>query len=207
MQFIEFQNRLSEYYVFSLRDITKVFPGFRRIQLDRWEKKGYLKKIKRGFYCFSSHRIYEDFMFYTANRIYAPSYVSLEMALKYYGFIPEEIFQITSVGTKKMTRFQTGIGNFIYHHIKPSLYWGYRLVDFGRQNFLLADPEKAVLDYLYLHPYLKTEGDFTEMRINTDEFKEQINLEKFQRYLEAFRNKQLSKRAKIFLTTIQNDNT
>jgi predicted transcriptional regulator of viral defense system len=206
MQFIEFQNQLSEYYVFSLRDILKILPDFKRIQLDRWEKKGYLRKIKRGYYCFGSQGVNRDFLFYAANRIYAPSYVSLEMALKFYGLIPEEIFQITSVGTKKIASFDTGIGNFNYRHIKPSLYWGYRLADFDKQKILIAEPEKAILDYLYVHPNLKTSADFEGMRINADEFKTQINLEKFQKYLETIGSKQLFKRAKVFLITIQNDN-
>ena len=89
MQFIEFQNQLSTHPVFSLMDVFKLIPEFNRIQLDRWEKKSYLKKIKRGFYCFQTPDFNQNFLFYTANKIYAPSYVSLEMALKYYGFIPE----------------------------------------------------------------------------------------------------------------------
>ncbi len=207
MQFIDFQNQLSAYPVFSLKDILKVVPGFNRIQLDRWEKKGYLKKIKRGFYCFCGRGLSQDFPFYVANKIYAPSYVSLEMALKRYGFIPEEIFQVTSVSTKKATRFETSVGNFRYRHIKPSLYWGYRLVDFGKQKILLADPEKAVLDYLYVNSKLKTANDFEGMRINLEEFSSQVDLDKFQKYLEDFHNKQLSRRVKLFLTTIQNDHS
>lgn len=207
MQFIEFQNHLSDYYVFSLKDILKMLPDFKRIQLDRWEKKGYLKKIKRGYYCFGSQEVNRDFLFCTANKVYSPSYVSLEMALKFYGLIPEEIFQITSVGTKKIAGFETDIGSFSYRHIKPSLYWGYRLVDFGKRKILIAEPEKAVLDYLYVHPDLKTSADFEGMRINVDEFKSQVNLEKFRKYLEAFANKRLHKRAEIFLTTIQNDDS
>lgn len=207
MQFIEFQNQLSAYPVFSLKDILKVITDFNRIQLDRWEKKGYLKKIKRSFYCFANQDINQNFPFYAANKIYAPSYVSLEMALKFYGLIPEEIFQITSVSTKKTANFETTVGNFSYRHIKPGLYWGYRLIDFERQKILLAEPEKAVLDYLYINPRLKTVDDFLGMRINVDEFKLQINLGKFQKYLETFNNKQLSKRTKIFLTIIHNDNT
>ncbi len=202
MQFIDFQNKLSAYAVFSLKDVSKVIPVFNRIQLDRWENKGYLKKVKRGFYCFSSLNFTQDFLFYTANKIYAPSYVSLEMALKHYGFIPEEIFQITSVSTKKATSFETSVGNFSYRLIKTSLYWGYRLVDFGQQKLLIAEPEKAVLDYLYVNSKLKTADDFLGMRINVDEFRMSINLDKFQQYLKAFDNYQLSKRAKIFLTTI-----
>lgn len=207
MQFIEFQNQLSAYPIFSLKDILKVIPEFHRIQLDRWEKKDYICKIKRGFYSFNTKNLNENFLFYAANKIYAPSCVSLEMALKYYGFIPEEVFQITSVSTKKATSFETPLGNFSYKQIKPSLFWGYRFVEFGKQKILLAEPEKAVLDYLYVNSRLKTANDFEGMRINSYEFRSQINLERFQKYLETFQNKALLKRAKIFLTTIQNDTT
>lgn len=201
MQFIEFQNQFSIYPIFSLQDVRKLLCDFSYRQLDRWEKKGYLKKMKRGFYCFGTQGIDQNFLFYAANKIYAPSYVSLEMALKHYGLIPEEIFQITSVGTKKTTNFETSVGNFSYSQIKPSLYFGYRLIDFGQQKILIAEPEKAILDYLYIHPKLKTVDDFLGMRINVDEFRTHINLDKFQQYLKIFNNKQLSKRANAFLTT------
>ena len=149
MTFIEFQQRLSLYPIFSLQDVIKICGDFSYRQLDRWEKKGYLKKLKRGFYSFSTRDIEEWFLYYAANRIYAPSYVSLEMALRNYNFIPEEVFQVTSIGTKKTAHFETCIGNFRYHHIKPSLYWGYRLIEFKKLTILLAEPEKAVLDYFY----------------------------------------------------------
>lgn len=207
MLFIEFQNKLERYPIFSLRDVKKIFNDFSYRQLDRWEKKGYLKKVKRGFYFFTSRETDRNFLFYTANKIYEPSYVSLEMGLRYYDFIPEEIFQITSVSTKKTANFQTPMGNFNYRHIKPSLFWGYRLIQFGRQKILLAEPEKVILDYLYINPHLKTRDDFLGMRINTDEFKSNVNFERFQKYLENFQSKQLSRRAKVFLTAIQNDNT
>lgn len=202
MQLVEFQNKLKNYPIFSLQDLRKIVSDFSYRQLDRWGKKGYLKKIKRGFYCFAKEEVNRNFLFYTANRIYSPSYVSLEMALKFYGLIPEEIFQITSVSTKKPTSFQTPIGNFSYQHVKPCLFWGYRFVDFGKQKILLADPEKALLDYLYLHSNLKTANDFLGMRINVQELKKQINIEKFCKYLETFGSKSLTKRTEIFLTII-----
>lgn len=206
MQFVEFQKRLSAHAIFSLRDALKAVPNFNRIQLDRWEKRGYTKKIKRGFYCFADQEVNQNLLFHTANKIYTPSYISLETAMKHYGLIPEEIFQITSVGTKKATVFETPIGNFSYRHIKPGLYWGYRLVDFGRQKLLLAEPEKAILDYLYVNPRLKTANDFEGMRMNVDEFKEQVSLEKFQKYVKVFNNKRLAKRVSVFLTAIRHDN-
>lgn len=202
MQFIDFHRQLSAYPIFSLRDVLKALPDFNRIQLDRWEKKGYLRKVKRGFYCFSTQDFNQDFLFYAANKIYAPSYVSLDLALKHYGFIPEEIFQVTSVSTKKATRFESSLGHFSYRHIQPALYWGYRLVDFGEQKILLAEPEKAILDYLYFHSKLKTRDDFLGLRFNGDEFRDRVNVERFEKYLANFGNKQLSKRVRLFLSTI-----
>jgi len=205
MNTIDFQNRLTEYQIFSLQDIRKGMPQFSYRQLDRWEKKNYLRKIKQGFYMLTGQKVNEQFLFLTANKIYSPSYISLEKALKHYGLIPEETFQITSVSSKKTASFDTKVGNFSYRHIKPSLFWGYRLLESGKQNVMMAEPEKAILDYLYLHPNLKRADDFSGMRINTDSFREQVDPKKFQTYLEAFESKALTKRAKIFLTTIQND--
>ncbi|MBI5185513.1 MAG: hypothetical protein HZA01_07280 [Nitrospinae bacterium] len=205
MQIIEFQRRLSNYPVFSLRDIKKIIPDFSYRQLDRWEKRGYLRKLKQEYYCLAERETTQSFLLYTANKIYSPSYISLEKALKFYGFIPEEIFQITSVSAKKTANFLTSVGDFSYRHIKPSLFFGYRLLDFGKQKILMAEPEKAVLDYLYLHPRLRTADDFLEMRMNRKEFSGQIDCEKFKNYLAAFQNKSLARRVEIFLSAIQND--
>jgi len=202
MQFIDFKNILSLYPVFSLQDIRKNIPQFNRVQLDRWERKGHLRKIKQGFYSFINQPPAELFLFFTANKIYSPSYISLEKALKFYGLIPEEIIQITSLSTKKTTHFATSIGDFSYRHIKPSLFWGYKMIKYDKHNVLMAEPEKAILDYLYLNPHLKIRDDFIEMRINTTSFKEYIDIDKFHTYLKAFKNKALSRRANIFLDTI-----
>lgn len=206
MHFIDFRNLLADYPVFSLQDIRKTVGNSSYRQLDRWEKKGYIKKIRRGFYCFEDQKLDQDFLFYTANKIYAPSYISLEMALSFYDFIPEGVFQVTSVSAKKTTSFYTPIGNFSYRRVTPRLFWGYDLMNFGRQKILLADPEKALLDYLYLNPQLKKASDFIEMRLNVDEFKAKINMKKFNRYIKVFKNRALARRAKIFLTAIQHDN-
>jgi len=204
MNIIEFQKRFAPYKVFSLRDICKVESDFSYRQLDRWEKKGYLRKVRRGFYVLDDQEMSEPFLFLVANKIYSPSYVSLEKALKHYGLIPEEVFQITSVSTKKTVNFETTIGNFAYRNVRPDLFWGYVLVEFDGQKVMLAEPEKAILDYLYLNPRLKTFEDFVEMRINFDSFCREVDVKKFELYLSYFGNKTLEKRAKIFLNTIQN---
>lgn len=205
MNTIDFQKKFQPYQVFSLQDVKKFFPNFSYRQIDRWKKKGYLIKIKQGFYTLADQDISQSFSFLVANRIYHPSYVSLEKALKYYGLIPEEVFQVTSVSTKKTAEFDTHVGNFGYRHISSKLFWGYKLVKTSDAKFLIAEPEKAILDYLYLNPRLKIVDDFEGMRINEDSFAEYIDIKKFQRYLEAFNNKALTGRANTFLNTVQND--
>lgn len=206
MQFIEFQKQFLPHLIFSLLDIQKVYPNFSYRQLDRWEKKGYLVKIKQGYYTLSGKDLNRNFLYYVANRIYSPSYISLEMALSFYNLIPEEVFQITSVSTKKTNNFNTPLGNFNYRHIKPSIHFGYKLLEYEKKhNVIIAEPEKALLDYLYLNTQLRLDDDFKEIRINRTEFVDQINLEKFNNYLDAFENKSLVKRTKIFLHVILND--
>ncbi len=205
MQVLEFKKRMSAFPVFSLQDLRKGIPEFSYRQLDRWEKKGYIRKIRRGFYCFADLELNEPLVFFAANKIYTPSYVSLEKALKYYGLIPEEVFQITSVGTKKTARFFSPIGNFSYRHIKTDLFWGYRLMEFNQYRYLLAEPEKALLDYLYLMPHIKTTDDVLEMRVNSDSFREKIDINKLELFYNAFDNKALVKRTILFLDTILYD--
>ena len=205
MNKIDFQKRLISYGVFSLENIYKSFPDFSYKQISRWQKDGFLIKIKQGFYTFTDQKIDDYFLFLIANKIYEPSYISLEKALKYYGLIPEEIFQITSVSTKKTNIFNNPIGSFSYRHIKESLFWGYHFISNSNQKVLIADAEKAILDYIYLHSELKTEDDFKELRINSNSFNENINLDKLNKYLSKFKNKKLNKRLEVFLKTIQND--
>ena len=205
MNKIDFQKRLIPYGVFSLENIYKSFPDFSYKQISRWQRDGFLIKIKQGFYTFADQKIDDYFLFLIANKIYEPSYISLEKALKYYGLIPEEIFQITSVSTKKTNIFNNSIGSFSYRHIKESLFWGYYFISNSNQKVLIADAEKAILDYIYLHSELKTEDDFKELRINSNSFNENINLDKLNKYLSKFKNKKLNKRLEVFLKTIQND--
>ena len=200
MNFLLFKNELKGRKIFSLNDIRKIDPEFNKVQLNRWSKKNYIKRIKQGFYMFEDQNINREFLFLTANKIYWPSYVSLERALRFYDLIPEEIFQITSVSTKKTINFDTQVGNFNYRHISTGLFWGYRL----KNNFLMAEPEKAILDYLYLSSHINRESDFLEMRINKDSFDQHIDMSKLQAYLGAFKNNLLSERIKILLKTIKN---
>ena len=86
-----------------------------------------------------------------ATKLYAPSYVSLEMALHHYGIIPEAVFTVTSVTTRKTKSFSTPLGTFSFQKIKKEAFGGFETVLREGVSFNLAVPEKAVVDFLYLN--------------------------------------------------------
>ena len=199
MKFIQFKQKLDNFISFDLPEIRKIEPGFDSRRLNEWQKKGYIKKIRRGHYIFSDKQIIEPVLFLIANKIYSPSYISLEMAFSYYNLIPESVYGITSITSQKTNSFKTPVGDFLYRHIKPDLIFGYNLVKFKNFAFKIADVEKTILDFLYLTPNLKTENDFFELRINATELKTILDEKRMMIYLKRFNCKALSKRINKFM--------
>jgi len=203
MQYNELREQLKGFLVFSLNDIRKIEPRFHRPRLSEWQGKGYIKKLRRGYYIFADAELNEKALFLIANRLYAPSYVSFEMAFSYYNLIPESVYGITSATTRKTNSFKTTAGEFFYRCVKPSLMFGYKLVNYQNQNFKIAEIEKALLDYFYINPHFASEADFFELRFNGKEFLAKADTAKFNNYLAAFDNNRLSSRVKKFLDFIR----
>lgn len=202
MRFIEFKNALRTFTLFSLNEIKKIDENFHRRRLNEWQDKGYIKKIIRGYYIFSDLQLNEKVLFEIANRIYSPSYVSLEMALSYYHIIPESVYGITSVSTRKSYSHSSSVGNFSYRTIKPGLFFGYRLVSYDGKCFKIASLEKAVLDFFYLNPNI---NDFESLRFNVEAFGEQLDKQTFYTYLERFSQKRLMKTITHFMEFMKID--
>ncbi len=205
MNIMEIKEKLRDFIAFSLNDIRKIDAGFDLRRLNEWQAKGYIKLIRRGHYSFSGLEMNESVLALVANKIYAPSYVSLEMALSHYNLIPEAVYGITSVTSRKTNRFKTGFGEFIYRHMKPQFMFGYKLVDYRHQNFKIAEPEKAILDYFYLNSNLNSAADFDGLRFNSEEFTQVAAKDKLQSYLAVFENKKLEQRFNRFLRYIRYD--
>lgn len=163
-----------------------------------WQKKGYIIKIRNGHYYFSDIEKSELFLLYSSNKIYAPSYVSLESALSYYSIIPEGVFTTMSISTLKTNNFITSLGKFEYKHVKSSLYFGYKLVTFQNKKIKIATIEKTILDYIYLHVTLNHVEDFIALRWNKEVLK-QIDFQLFESYQFIFNSNALNKRVKQFL--------
>ena len=63
MNFVSFKNSLRDFPVFSIADIRAAYSGFDRRRLSEWQKKGYIKKIIKGYYLFSDVDIDESTLF------------------------------------------------------------------------------------------------------------------------------------------------
>ena len=206
MTFLEFQKSFSQLPVIPVMEIEKTFPGFDRNALTRWQKKGYIQKIRSGFYRLTTQPLSgERDLFFAANRIYAPSYVSLHSALGWYGFIPEGVFMTTSVSTRKTQEFKTPIGYFSYRSIQRELFFGYRLISINGFPIKIADPAKTILDFLYLNPQYDSADDFDGLRLNFWELQEELDLKLFENYLRLFASKSLEARAKKFLKFLKDN--
>ena len=141
-------------------------------------RAGEIVRVKKGIYVFG-----EDYRRgpwsreILANLIYGPSYISLDYALSYYGFIPERVVVVTSVTLSRSRRFETPVGLFTYRSLsrrKYSIGIDQLTLD-SDQHFLIATPAKALADKIWtdqrftprrtadFHAYL-----YDDLRINSE---------------------------------------
>lgn len=203
MNFRTFEERLGRFTLFSLRDIRKTDPRFDRRRLTEWQQRGLILKISRGYYVFQKKPLNETALFSIAHALYRPSYVSLAMAFSYYGFIPEGTFMVTSVTTRKTALFRTPVGDFSYRSLRPDLFFGYTLLPKAEQSCTIAEPEKAILDMLYLSPTLRTDEDLEALRLHCERIRKRLNMATFHRYRKAFHSKALDARVSLFLSHLR----
>lgn len=197
MKYVDFQSFFKNYLLINVQEVKQVFPDFESRRFYEWQKKGYIKKLASQFYVFADKKISESENNFIANKLFEPSYVSLESALRYYNLIPEVVFLTTSITTRKTKAIKTAVGNFQYRSVKENLFFGYKIVNFNGVAYKIAEPEKALLDFLYLRSDLKTEDDFSELRISEDDYREIINQDKLKKYLEFFNSSTLNRKIKV----------
>lgn len=193
---------LKDSVVFNLAELRLIEPNFRRATIAEWKARGEIQMIAPGYYIFSDSKLDEPRLFEIANRIYEPSYISLETALSYYELIPETVFAITSVGTRKTRCINSPIGRFIFHSISPPRFFGYSVSNYEEgHKFLMVDMEKALLDTLYFHPHLIEEEDFRSLRLDPERVKK-LDLDKMENWAPLFHQKALMKRARALIDYI-----
>lgn len=161
--------------------IGSVYPSLtEKNKKVRWlEKHDEIIRLKRGLYVvnpeITDKPLSTELM---ANHIYAPSYVSMPSALRYYGLIPETVYETQSMTVKHARDFDTPFGRFSYTTIsREAFHIGVRSIQGDGFAFLIASPEKALCDlvantaHVNLR-YIKEARLYLEedIRIDMDEF-------------------------------------
>lgn len=136
--------------IFTPLEFARIFnaPHYRiKYFLETQVGEGLLARLKQGLYTLRTDPPSEKEI---ANKLYKPSYISFAYALAYYNILPEMVYEVTSATTKPTRLFTTDTLAFGYYTIKGEAYTGYILKQEVDRSFLIADPEKALVDYVYM---------------------------------------------------------
>ncbi len=188
--------KMNKLIIFSLRDVENLFPKEKlktiKNGLSRWIKIGRFMKLKRNLYEFIEPGLESNIPdFYVANKLYAPSYISLESALSIYGLIPDVAAQVISVTTQPTREFKNKYGSFFYRSCQKRAFTGYKLMRYEGFKIFIADEEKALVDFIYFSVRRKEVLDFDEERVDKHILKK-LNWSKAAKYAELFNNKTLA---------------
>lgn len=138
-----FQSNLSLFTLKTLRDILLLrSQDTLYLYIRKLIGLGVLTKLERGVYALSA-RPPNDFCI--ANTIHRPSYVSFETALNVHGILSQFPYEITSATTGKPIQKNIQGKLYTYSRVQPVLFFGYEKTN----GFLMATPEKALLDQAY----------------------------------------------------------
>lgn len=142
--------------VFTDEMVMNLLPGTadsRQAIIKRAISRGDILHIKRGVYALAKKFQRKGIdLFVLSQLIHGPSYVSFESALSRHGWIPEAVYAVTCASATYARRYATPLGEFIYKRIPvPMLFLGVKRIETAQGSYLLADPAKALVDYVYVH--------------------------------------------------------
>lgn len=138
--------------IFTTKEIADFSGGSLSVTsrvLARMERQRLITRVIKGLWCVPSDPRFTAYAlvhFLSGTR---RAYVSFVSALHLHGLI-EQIPQIVYAATTGHTRLvRTPVGAFSFHRIAPSMFAGFEWYG-DRRDFLIAAPEKALVDSLYL---------------------------------------------------------
>jgi predicted transcriptional regulator of viral defense system len=132
---------------YEFQTIFHLKPDQAKYYLESFVKQKLFIRLKRGLYMLVNAMISEEEV---ANRLYQPSYLSLEYVLHRAGELSELPYEITSVTMKPTRKFEVNGKIFAYTTIKKSEYGGYTVKMVNNRPILTATAEQAKRQYDYL---------------------------------------------------------
>ena len=201
-----FENSPTSY--FRNQDVSALFPeseNARYALVKRAIANGEVIHIRRGMYCLAPKYQKKSVNLYAlAHHIYGPSYISLESALSWHGWIPEAVYTLTSVSFGKSKEFDTPLGLFSYNRVPQKVFFAgiERLTDKTGDIFFMATPLKALSDYVYVNKkdWTGLEPIVNSLRVELEEV-EDLTSSQFDSLLENYK----SHRVQRFLKGLRKD--
>lgn len=133
--------------------------------LRRQERRGLVEHISRGLYV---NKLAHDFSSRQLVGILRPdAYISLESALAEWGISTQSPSALTCVTTGFPRKFRRPSVHIIYRHIGKKLYWGFEEKRTRHGSYRIAEPEKALLDWIYLQRQEGLPVAFDELNLKT----------------------------------------
>jgi predicted transcriptional regulator of viral defense system len=182
----------------------QVDPNDIRRQLTRWTNSGRLFQLRRGLYSLAPpYQKVKAHPFVIANRLVGGSYVSLQSALAHYGLIPEFVPTVVSVCSSRPRQWSTPLGNFLFRHVDRKHLRGYQSLELGGgQSAIVALPEKALLDLIYLTPGGDSAEYIRSLRLQNLEL---LSTDKLKGFAQLFGKPKMSRAADILESLIHED--
>lgn len=102
----------------------------------------------------------------------------------------------------KTSSFCNDFGEYNYKSVKEVLMFGYDLIPLADgRAFQLAQPEKAILDLLYLYPFYNTRQELEDLRLDEDFLQDDLNQKLLEEYLVKYENKAIENRVQLLFYT------
>ena len=116
--------------------------------LSRLAEQGLLSRVAKGIYV---NRLVRDSSPEDFIKLLRPnSYVSLESALSHWGLSKQSSVALTCVTTGNPKEYRTPEFTIAFRTVSKRLYWGFIEKQTRYSKYLIAEPEKALLDWIYL---------------------------------------------------------
>jgi predicted transcriptional regulator of viral defense system len=149
-----------------------------RNALRRHERRGLVEHVSTKIYI---NHLNQQFSPRDLVNILRPeSYISLESAMVDKGITSQSPSVLTCVTPGYPQSFRTKSVRIVYRKISPDLYWGYEEKATRYNKYLIAEPEKALLDWIYLTRQEGLPTPFDELQLQF------LNAAKLRKYAERF---------------------
>ncbi len=158
--FLKELERLSK-PVITINDAARIIQKgktYARVYINRLAKKNLLYEIEKGKYALS------DEPFETGSNLLFPSYISFISAYSIYGLTTQSPIELHVVSLKSKKPVLIGNTTIIFIKFKKRNFFGYKRERSGNHYIFIAEPEKAVVDSLYLPRYCPIAESYTALK-------------------------------------------